>query len=76
MDKINPLPERTDFYQKFACYDRTGREVGYASIPVRMAVRLVEYIVIAYLLIGAGAVARFWRRSRAPAGDRPQVPMS
>ena len=70
MGRIDPLPERTDYYQRFACIDASGKQVGYATIPMRIGVRFVEYLVIAYVLIGVGTLVRWLRHERRPTFER------
>ncbi|HNR87338.1 MAG TPA: hypothetical protein PKM65_03265 [Spirochaetota bacterium] len=68
---IHPLPGRTDFVQNFECFDAAGKAVHRIAIPVILAVRLGEYVLIAHLLLGIRklmlAISESRRRSHSGA---------
>ena len=48
----HPLPERTDWVQMFDCVNDSGEVVYSINTFQIIGVRFVEYIIIAYLLLG------------------------
>lgn len=51
VDVSHPLPGRTDLTQNFTCVDDSGKEVSSIAIGYMIALRFVEYVIIAYLFI-------------------------
>ena len=47
----NPLPERTDYVQRFDCVDGSNQVVYSINMFQIISVRFVEYIIIAYILL-------------------------
>jgi len=48
----NPLPERTEFVQKFQCFDKNGKSAYTIPVGIVLLTRLGEYILLGYLLLG------------------------
>lgn len=65
IDVTNPKPGETVVSQDFTCVEG-GSVVERPSVMTVIAIRLVEYIVIAYGLIG---IRRLWLRLRASAAS-------
>ncbi len=55
---LHPLPGRTDIIQDFRCFDAKGNTVKRISPFEMIAVRFVEYLVIAYVFIGIHKILR------------------
>lgn len=51
-DVSHPLPGRTDLTQVFECFDANDKKVSQISLGYVIGLRFVEYIVLAYALIG------------------------
>jgi hypothetical protein len=49
---LHPLPGRTDFFQNFQCLDEKGKTAYGIPIYMVLLTRFIEYILIAYLLLG------------------------
>lgn len=59
----HPLPERTDITQEFTCVDESGTLVKRIGMGYVILVRLIEYLVLGYLLMGVNNFRRMLRRS-------------
>jgi hypothetical protein len=66
VDVSNPRPGETVISQDFTCIEGQS-VVARPSVLILIAIRLVEYILIAYLFIG---IRRLWLRWRANAASR------
>lgn len=55
---LNPLPGRTDFVQNYQCMDGAGKPVHTISMGLVIITRFIEYIIIAYLLLGIRLVIK------------------
>jgi hypothetical protein len=55
----HPLPERTDITQNFVCLDQSGKVAGRVDMLKVIGVRFVEYVIIAYVLVG---IRKIWPR--------------
>jgi hypothetical protein len=51
-DISNPMPGTTQVRQMFTCYDAAGNPVKNIKIFAVLGIRLLEYLILAYLLIG------------------------
>jgi len=49
---LNPLPGRTDFVQKFQCFDKEGKSAYSIPMGIILLTRLGEYILLGYFLLG------------------------
>ena len=69
VDVSHPVPGRTDITQDFTCVDpRENVVVDSPAMGGVIAIRFIEYVLLAYLLIALNRVYRRIRRSPVPAG--------
>lgn len=54
----HPLPERTDITQEFTCLDESGTLVKRIGMGYVILVRLIEYLVLGYVLMGFNNLRR------------------
>ena len=52
VDVTHPLPGRTDMTQDYSCFDSNGKFVARVGMGPLIGVRFVEYLILAYVLIG------------------------